>query len=46
MKKLLTLVLVGMVLSMAFTACKSSKGGHCDAYGSIDQLENNDLASK
>jgi hypothetical protein len=46
MKKLLTLVLVGMVLSMAFTACKSSKGGHCDAYGSIDQVENNDLASK
>jgi hypothetical protein len=47
MKKLLTLVLVGMVLSLAFTACKSSKGGHCDAYGSnMNQVEQSDLASK
>jgi hypothetical protein len=46
MKKFLTLVLVGMVLSLAFTACKSSKGGHCDAYGSVDKVEQSDLASK
>jgi hypothetical protein len=46
MKKFLTLALVGMVLSLAFTACKSSKGGHCDAYGSIDQTAKTDLASK
>jgi hypothetical protein len=46
MKKLLTLVLVGMVLSLAFTACKSSKGGHCDAYGSANQVEQSDLASR
>jgi hypothetical protein len=46
MKKLVTLVLVGMVMAMVFTACKSSKGGHCDAYGSVDHVENTDLASK
>lgn len=46
MKKLLTLVLTVMVLSMALAACKSSKGGHCDAYGSVDHVENSDLASK
>ncbi|MDP4684127.1 MAG: hypothetical protein NWS40_05515 [Crocinitomicaceae bacterium] len=46
MKKFLTLALVGMVLSLAFTACKSSKGGNCDAYGSADQVEKSDLAAK
>jgi hypothetical protein len=46
MRKFLTLTLVGMVLSFAVAACGSSKGGHCDAYGSIDQVENADVASK
>jgi hypothetical protein len=46
MKKILTLTLVGMLLSLAMTACGSSKGGHCDAYGSVNQVENSDLASK
>lgn len=47
MKKILTLTFVGMFLALALTACKSSKGGHCDAYGSsIDQVGNSDLASK
>jgi len=46
MKKFLTLVLVGMVLSLAFTACKSTKAP-CDAYGSsTNQIENSDLAAK
>ncbi len=45
MKKFLTLALVGLVLSVVFASCGSSQGGHCDAYGSIDQVENNDLAS-
>ena len=44
MKKILTLTLVGMLLSLAMTACGSSKGGHCDAYGSVNQVENSDLA--
>jgi hypothetical protein len=46
MKKKLALAIIGVVLSMAFTACSSSKGGHCDAYGSIDSVENSDLAAK
>ncbi|MFN5148129.1 MAG: hypothetical protein ACK457_00140 [Flavobacteriia bacterium] len=46
MKRILTLTLVGIVLSFAMAACGSSKGGSCDAYGSIDQVENADVASK
>ena len=46
MKKLLTLGLAGMVLTLALAACKSSKGGHCDAYGSADQVNKTDLASE
>lgn len=46
MKKLLTLTLVGLILSLVMTACGSSQGGHCDAYGSVNQVENSDLASK
>lgn len=46
MKKILTLTLVGMFLALVMTACKSSSGGHCDAYGSVNQIENADLASK
>lgn len=46
MKKFLTLTIIGVVLSFVFAACGSSKGGHCDAYGSVNQIENNDLASK
>ena len=44
MKKVLTLTLMGLMLTVVLAACGSSKGGHCDAYGSIDQVENNDLA--
>lgn len=46
MKKILTLTLVGMFLSLVISACGSSKGGHCDAYGSVNQVESSDLASK
>lgn len=46
MKRILALVLVGMVVSFVFSACKSSKGGHCDAYGSIDQVNKTDVAAK
>jgi len=46
MKKLLIITLVGMFVTLGMTACKSSKGGHCDAYGSVNQVENSDLASK
>lgn len=46
MKKLLTLTLVGMLLSLVVAACGSSQGGHCDAYGSVDNVSNSDLAAK
>jgi hypothetical protein len=46
MRKILALTIIGVVLSVVLAACGSSKGGHCDAYGSIDNVENNDLASK
>jgi len=46
MKKVVTLMLIGMVFTLILSACGSSKGGTCDAYGSVDQNENTDLASK
>lgn len=46
MKKVLTLTIMGVVLSLVIASCGSSKGGHCDAYGSVNQAENTDLASK
>jgi multisubunit Na+/H+ antiporter MnhC subunit len=33
MKRLLALTLMGLMLTVVFAACGSSKGGHCDAYG-------------
>ena len=35
-----------VTLTVIVASCGSSKGGHCDAYGSVDQTENADLASK
>ena len=47
MKRIFTLSIIAVVLSAIFTACASSKGGgHCDAYGSVNTIENNDVASK
>ena len=46
MKKVLTLTIMGVVLSLVIASCGSSKGGHCDAYGSVNSVENTDLASK
>ncbi len=45
MKKVLALTLMGLVLTVVLAACGSSKGGHCDAYGSVEQVENSDLAA-
>ena len=47
MKRILTFTIIGLVISVIFTACASAKtGGHCDAYGSVNSIENNDIASK
>lgn len=49
MKRLLALTLMGLMLTVVFAACGSSKGGHCEAYGkapAADQVEEGDLASR
>jgi outer membrane lipoprotein SlyB len=46
MKKFFVLTAVAAMISLAIASCKSSQGGHCDAYGNVDAQENSDLASK
>lgn len=46
MKRILALTLMGLGLTVLVAACGSSQGGHCDAYGSLDQVESNDLAAR
>lgn len=46
MRKVLALAVIGMLFSLVIASCGSSKGGNCDAYGSVEQTENSDLASK
>jgi hypothetical protein len=45
MKRFFALAAVAALLTVV-ASCGSSKGGHCEAYGSVDQTENSDLASK
>jgi hypothetical protein len=35
-----------MFVALIMTACGSSHGGGCDAYGSIDKVESADIAAK
>lgn len=46
MKKVLALSFLGLLLTTVIASCGSSKGGHCEAYGSVDYEESNDLAAK
>jgi hypothetical protein len=46
MKKLMTLTLAGIVLTLVLAACKTTSGHGCDAYGKLDHTTNTDLASK
>ena len=43
MKKVLILTAMAIVLTAGLMACGGSQGGHCDAYGSV---ENVDLGAK
>ena len=45
MKKFLAMAIMGLMLTAVVSACGSSKGGHCDAYGNVDHVENSDMAS-
>jgi len=46
MRKILALTFMGLVLTVVLASCGSSQGGHCDAYGSLDQEVKSDVASK
>ena len=46
MKKIMTLTLVGLLSAFVIASCGTKKKGNCDAYGSIDKVENADLAKK
>lgn len=45
MKRFFAFVAI-MAVTMAVLASCGSSQGHCDAYGSVNQVENSDLASK
>ncbi len=44
MRKFLALMLVGFGLVATVSSCGSSRGGHCDAYGSVELTPAEDLA--
>lgn len=48
MRRVVVLAVLGVLLTAGLMACGSTSGSHCDAYGSIDNVETNssDLASK
>lgn len=48
MKRFFALTAIAAIFAVIATSCGSSQGGHCDAYGSVDQPTENssDLASK
>lgn len=38
-------MLASFGLSLAISSCGSSRGGHCDAYGSVNVVPADDLAT-
>ena len=46
MKKILTLAIFGALFTMILASCGSSGSGGCEAYGSIDSVNQEDVASK
>lgn len=45
MKKFLALMLVSFGLVAIVSSCGSSRGGHCDAYGSVEIAPADDVAA-
>lgn len=45
MRKFLALMLVGLGLVAVVSSCGSSRGGHCDAYGSVEVTPADDVAA-
>jgi predicted small secreted protein len=46
MKKAITFTLAALLLTLVVSACGSSKGAGCDAYGKTDSAQSTDLAAK
>ena len=46
MKTKFTLLICAAVVSVILASCGAGRTASCDAYGSIQQTENSDLASK
>lgn len=46
MKKILALTLTGLMFTVVLASCGTKKKGSCDAYGSVNKVENTDLAKK
>lgn len=46
MKKATTFTLAALLLTLVVSACGSSKGAGCDAYGKTETVKSSDLAAK
>jgi hypothetical protein len=46
MKTKFTLLICAAVVTVVLASCGAGRTASCDAYGSIQQTENSDLASK
>jgi len=46
MKTKFTLILAVAVVTLVLASCGSGRHASCDAYGSVQQTESSDLASK
>jgi len=46
MKNKFSIILIFSIISILFASCSSSKKVNCDAYGSVQKIENSDLATK
>lgn len=46
MKSKFSIILIIAFVSVISASCGAKKSANCDAYGSIKQIENSDLATK
>jgi hypothetical protein len=46
MKNKFSIILIIAFVSVILASCGAKKSANCDAYGSIKQIENSDLATK
>ena len=46
MKNKFSIILITAFVSVILASCGAKKSANCDAYGSIQEIENSDLATK